>query len=308
LLHALRCVLPYNHRVQAHVQRFLLYLRAERNASPHTLRAYQHDLLNFVRFVDEKYPHLSLNRSHRLVVRDYLSHLQEKNNQRSTFLRATAILRAFYKYLLREELMTETPFVALPMPRREKRLPRYLSEDDVRRVLEAPLKVREKHALRDSALMELLYASGLRIQELCQLQVQDLDLWGSAVRVLGKGARERVVPVGGAALNALRAYLQSRPDSSRRGAPLFVNPNNARLSVRGARNIVYKWATQAAVKQKVSPHAFRHAFATHLLDRGCDLKTVQELLGHKSLVTTQTYTHVSPEHLKKVYEKAFPRA
>lgn len=294
--------------MQSYLQKFLLYLRAERNASEHTLRAYSHDLTDYVAFLSQKYPQLSHDRSHRIVVRDYLSHLHEKKIQRATILRATAVLRAFYKYLMREELVVETPFVALPMPRREKKLPRYMSEEEVRSVLEGPMKTKTKDSLRDAALLELLYASGLRIQELCQLYVQDLDLWGSTVRVLGKGSRERMIPVGGVALNALRAYIQSRPDASKRGMPLFISKPGSALSVRAARNVVYKWATQAAVRQKVSPHAFRHAFATHLLDRGCDLKTVQEMLGHKSLATTQTYTHVSPEHLKKVYEKAFPRA
>ncbi len=291
------------------IQRFLLHIRAERNASPHTLRAYQHDLNGYVRFLSEKYPKLSLERSHRLVVRDYLAHLHEKDHERATFLRAVAVLRAFYKFLLREELITETPFVALPMPKQERKLPGYLTEDEVRAVLEAPALAHDKEALRDTALLELLYGSGLRIQELCGLRVDDLDLWGGTVRVFGKGSRERLVPVGGVSLKALHAYLQSRKEtSSSRGAALFVNKTNRRISERGARNIVYKWATDVALRRKVRPHAFRHAFATHLLDRGCDLRTVQEMLGHKNLATTQTYTHISPEHLKKVYEKTFPRA
>lgn len=288
--------------------RFILHLRAERNASPHTVRAYQKDLAGYLQFVDGKYKGLSLSRSHRLVIRDYLSELHSRNLERATIVRAVAVLRAFYKYLMREEAVAQTPFVALPMPKRVKKLPHFLSEEDMKGLLELPLKQRESFSLRDAALLELLYSCGVRVAELCALNIEDIDLWGGMVRVFGKGSRERMVPAGQSALRAVHGYLDSRPPATRRSGPLFLNASGARLSDRGARLIVAKWVKLASVRQNVSPHAFRHSFATHLLNRGCDLRTVQELLGHKNLATTQTYTHVTAEHLKKVYDQSHPRA
>jgi len=311
--------------VEQFIQRFLLYLRAERNSSPHTIRAYQHDLREFLAFLQEKYPRLSLERNHRLVIRDYLSSLHEKDIQRATILRAIAVLRAFYKFLIQEDIIQKTPFVGLPMPKREKRLPKFLPEDDMKALLELPAQSRHKWAKRDTALLELLYSSGLRIHELCQLNAQDIDLWGNMVRVFGKGGKERMVPVGETALKSIHAYLDQRRHSGesrnpvhgldpglRRGdvnkGPLFLNPAGGRLSERGARLVVARWVRQAAICQNISPHSFRHSFATHLLNRGCDLRSVQEMLGHKNLVTTQIYTHVTPEHLRQIYQKAHPRA
>jgi len=291
------------------IQKFLLYLRAERNASDHTVRAYKHDLTDYGRFLGKKYPQLTLERSHRLVIRDYLSELHSRKLQRSTVARAIAVLRAFYKYLMREEVIGQTPFVGLPMPKKEKRLPRFLAEDDMARLIEAPALFHQKFTLRDTALLELLYSSGLRIQELCQLNAEDVDPWSGLVRVFGKGSRERLVPVGNSALKAVHAYIESRKTANPpTHGPLFLNHHGGRLSDRGARNIVARWVRQASLRQKISPHAFRHSFATHLLNRGCDLRSVQEMLGHRNLVTTQTYTHVSPEHLRKVYQQAHPRA
>ncbi len=291
------------------IKRYLLFLRAERSASPHTLRAYQFDLTQFLAFVQKKYPQDPVFlKNARLIVRDYLSTLHEQNHERATLLRSIAVLRAFFKFLVREELMAQTPFVGLPMPKREKRLPRVLSEEEMRRLLSFPLKARTKTGLRDMALLELLYSSGLRISELCQLNVEDVDVWTGMVRVFGKGSREREVPVGETAQKAIRAYVESRPKALRRGVALFLNPRGFRLSDRGARGIVSKWVRTAALRHQISPHAFRHSFATHLLNRGCDLRSVQEMLGHRNLTTTQNYTHVTTEHLKKVYESAHPRA
>jgi len=286
----------------------MLYLRAERNASAHTIRAYQHDLQEFNAFLKSKYPRLSMERHHRLVIRDYLSQLHEKNIRRATILRAIAVLRAFYKFLIQEGVTAQTPFVGLPMPKREKRLPRFLTEEDMRRLLELASESKHKWAPRDAALLELLYSSGLRIQELCQLNAEDIDLWSGMVRVFGKGEKERMVPVGETALKRVHAYLEMRSPKGPRGSPLFLNPQGSRLSDRGARLVVARWVHKAALQNNISPHSFRHSFATHLLSRGCDLRAVQEMLGHRNLVTTQTYTHVTAEHLKKVYQKAHPRA
>src|SRR4029077_8514945 len=207
-----------------------------------------------------------------------------------------------------EGLAIQTPFAGLPMPKLEKRLPRFLPEEQMNQLLELPAHSKKSFAKRDTALLELLYSSGLRVQELCQLNAEDIDLWGGMVRVFGKGSRERMVPVGETALKRIHAYLEGRVSKGPRGSPLFLNPRGARLSDRGARMVVARWVRQASFQQKVSPHSFRHSFATHLLGRGCDLKAVQEMLGHRNLVTTQAYTHVTADHLKKVYEKAHPRA
>lgn len=289
------------------IPKFVLHLRVERNASPHTLRAYQHDLREFSKFIQTKYP-LGVGDNLRLVVREYLSKLHQHGFKRNALLRPIAVLRAFFKYLVRQDVLAKTPFVGLPMPKREMRLPRFLSEAEMQSLLTLVSDAADKDRGRDSALMELLYSSGLRVQELCQLNVEDIDLFSGIVRVLGKGDRERVVPVGGQALKALQRYIESKPVTVRRSGALFRNPNGARLSDRGARAIVAKWVNRAALRQRVSPHAFRHSFATHLLNRGCDLRSVQEMLGHRNLSTTQNYTHVTAEHLRRVYEKAHPRA
>lgn len=289
-------------------QRFLLYLRAERNASPHTLRAYQKDLSQYLAFLEDKYKSLALDRSHRLVVRDFLSELHGRQLQRATVLRSIAVLRAFYKYLLREEAIAQTPFSSLPMPKKEKKLPRFLSEDEMTQLLELPMKSKQRFSLRDAALLELLYSTGMRVAELCALNIEDIDVWGGMVRVFGKGSRERLVPVGASALRMVHGYLESRVGAAKRNGPLLLNASGSRLSDRGARLVVARWVKQAALRQSVSPHAFRHSFATHLLNRGCDLKTVQELLGHRNLVTTQAYTHVTSDHLKRIYQSAHPRA
>jgi integrase/recombinase XerC len=198
--------------------------------------------------------------------------------------------------------------VNLPMPKREKKLPQFLSEAQMAQLLDLPMRKRYRFSLRDAALLELLYSCGVRVQELCGLNIEDIDLWSGMVRVFGKGSRERMVPLGGSAQRMVHAYLESRPPAARKSGPLFRNYQETRLSDRSARRIVERWIHEAAIHQKVTPHTFRHSFATHLLGRGCDLKSVQELLGHRHLATTQTYTHVTPEHLKKVYDQAHPRA
>jgi len=289
-------------------KRFALYIRAERNASPHTLRAYEREIRQYITFVHAHYPSLSLTRTHRVVIREYLAYLHDGDLKRVSVLRAIAVLRAFYKFLMREEAVSQSPFVGIPMPKREKRLPYFLSEAEMNTLLDFPGTTRQKHAVRDAALMELLYSSGVRIQELCQLNVSDVDMWSGLVRVMGKGSRERLVPVGKTALARIRTYLDARPAAQQRSGPLFLSPKGARMTDRTARLAVANWVQQAALHKRVTPHAFRHSFATHLLNHGCDLRTVQELLGHKSLTTTQTYTHVSQEHLQNVYRKAHPRA
>jgi tyrosine recombinase XerC len=301
--------------VAAALQRFLVYLRGERNASHATLRAYEADLAAFRAYAAGRYPSLPVERFDRTVVRSYLAELQGRGQARSTLLRKHASLRSFFRYLRREEVVPADPFAAVPMPKRERRLPGFLSEAEVERLLDAaPRGGARAAALRDRALLEVLYSSGLRVAEVASLNVEDLDVWQGTARVMGKGGRERVVPVGERALEALRAYLKARGDDplqtarGGRARALFTNLKGGRFTTRSVYDVARDWARRAGLGRPVHPHMLRHSFATHLLDRGCDLRSVQEMLGHRNLSTTQVYTHVTAERLKKIYEKAHPRA
>jgi tyrosine recombinase XerC len=290
------------------VQRFLNHLRGEKICSRETLRAYASDLAVFSRFLADR--GLTLERADRAALRLYLAELGSKNYKKNTLVRKHASLRAFFRFLLREGAVPRNPTENLGWPKRERRLPLVLSEKDMEGLLSAPAA--GPSAKRDAAVLELLYSSGLRVEELASLNVEDVDFSLEQVQAMGKGGRERVVPAGGKAVSALLAYLRERGENplaaSRSVRPLFLNRRGGRLSSRGIRNVVYAWSRRAALRRRVHPHALRHSFATHLLNRGCDLRSVQEMLGHKSLSTTQIYTHLSKEQLKKVYESAHPRA
>jgi integrase/recombinase XerC len=279
---------------------FLQYLRAERNFSGHTVRAYTGDLEAFYTFLSGAYPGLKSVAGERLVFREYFSFLQRSALKRSSVIRRIAALRSFYKYLAREGAVAKNPFIYLATPKKERHIPVFLTEEEVRSLFEIT-----GLPLRDRAMLELLYSSGLRIEELASINIADVDFIAGTVRVWGKGGRERVVPVGDGALQVMREYLSQRRTAS---GPFFLNRYGKRISVRGARKAMHAWFIKAGFHKKVSPHTMRHSFATHLLDRGCDLRSVQEMLGHKSLATTQNYTHVTIESLKRVYDKAHPRA
>ncbi len=292
------------------VQRFLSALRAQRNASPRTLRAYGADLEGFLRWCEKQGLKAGADLD-RARVRAYLASLQEapegeKAYRRNTVVRKVASLRAFTRFLQEAKVLSRDPFLGLRAPKKEQRLPRFLSEAEVTRLLDAETGLASPLRERDRAALELLYSSGLRRAELSGLNVGDLDPWSQTVRVLGKGSRERLVPVGGRALEVLREYLRARGEPGA-GEPLFLNHRGGRLSPDGVGQIVARWARRARFLRPVTPHAFRHSFASHLLDHGCDLRAVQEMLGHKSLQTTQAYTHVTLERLREVYEKAFPK-
>lgn len=296
------------------IKRFLLFMKAERSASPHTLRAYQSDLLEFNRFLTRAGHAKDLEnfRQARLVVREFWIDCSKKRPSNASLLRKLATLRSFFRYLVAEDVLAANPFKYLELPKKDKTLPRFLSETEMSRFLE-PLETSVQGlALRDRALIELLYSSGIRIQEAMNLNAEDMDLWNGTLRVLGKGNKERVVPLGDSAARCVKQYLSER--QARQGTarepkgPLFLNARGTKLGARGARLILNRWVKKASLARRVSPHTLRHTFATHLLNRGCDLRTVQEMLGHKSLASTQIYTHTSVEHLKKVYDRAHPRA
>jgi site-specific recombinase XerD len=243
-------------------------------------------------------------------VRAYLAELQTRGNLgRNTVLRKVSALRAFFRFLRREEVMDQDPFCALPLPRKATKLPNFLTENEISELLSHAGPQQPSCKGRDRAILELLYSSGLRRSELSALNVGDVDFVSGFVRVMGKGSRERLVPVGQSALSCLREYLRQRgPKSSRGESPLFLNSRGLRLSDAGVAFLLKGWLRRAGWLKSITPHALRHSFATHLLNSGCDLRSVQEMLGHKSLATTQIYTHVSLEKLKEVYAQSHPRS
>jgi site-specific recombinase XerD len=294
--------------VKLWVQRFLAYLRAQRNLSEHTLRAYRGDLAEFERLWAKGGGGGPSDLTRRRV-RALLAAFQERLIGRSSLMRRIAALRSFIRYLIDEDALARDPFLNLPMPRREARLPRFLSEAETAVLLEKGVTGTRPADLRDRAILELLYSCGLRRSELSRLNVADLDVVGGSARVFGKGSRERIVPIGRAALSALKGSLDARPASMSGGSkPLFLNARGGRLGDAGVALIVRRCALRSGLLKSVSPHALRHSFATQMLDRGCDVRTLQEMLGHKSLSTTQVYTHTSLEMIRRVYKKSHPRA
>jgi len=285
------------------VGEFLRYLDHERGVSRHTLRSYAADLAEFEAFLArEKLGGLA--RADARAIRGWLASLHERKLARSSVARKLASVRSCLKYLARRGVVELNAARQVRSPKLPQRLPSFLPKDESKNLLDSPVE-RTEAGLRDRALLELLYATGLRVAECCGLDLDDLDRQQGSVRVMGKGGKERVVPAGDVALQALDAWLTVRGEG--RG-PLFTNPRGGRLSTRGVHRIVKSRARAAGIERRVTPHTFRHSFATHMLGEGADLRLIQELLGHSRLSTTQRYTHVSAEHLMKVYDRAHPRA
>ena len=295
--------------MQAIFNKYINYLEAERNASPYTVRNYTTDLLDFFHFLRDKEID-SLKEVDRHVLRDYLSYLMEKGFVKASIARKLSAIRSFYRYLLREKIILVNPVAATSSPRLDRRLPSFLTIEEINRLLEAP-DLSTPQGLRDRALLELLYASGLRVSELVSLNLEQVDLDTHEIRVWGKGSKERIVLMGQPAARALKAYLtQGKPELSgkKRTNALFLNRYGERLIERRVQRILGKYASIASIGKRVYPHMLRHTFATHLLDGGADLRVVQELLGHASLSSTQIYTHVSKNQARKVYLSAHPMA
>jgi integrase/recombinase XerC len=289
--------------MDAAVGSFLEYQGVERGASPHTLRSYAADLSEFTRFLaEEKIGRLA--DADTRAVRAFVARLHKRGLAKATIARKLAAVRSCFRFLARRGALAVNPARQVRSPRLGRRLPSFLPVDETTALLGRAPEPSVAGA-RDRALLEVLYASGLRVAEGCGLDVDDLDEARRTVRVLGKGDKERVVPVGETALEALAAYLELR---GRRRGPLFLNARGGRLTVRSAHRIVRARARAAGISQRVTPHTLRHSFATHMLGAGADLRLIQELLGHRRLSTTQRYTHVSPEHLMRVYDAAHPRA
>ncbi len=291
------------------IDRFCCYLEIERNLSVHTLRAYRHDLLEFLRFVksqtDTDAGPVAPERVDVLLLRRYLARLH-KRNCRTTIGRKLSAIRSFFRYLVRQGALQVNPAETVATPRRERYLPKVLTVDEMFALIQAAASD-EPLTVRDRAILELFYSSGLRVGELAALDVGHVDLVEGLVRVRGKGDKERIVPVGRMARQALDRYLVAR-GAPRQDQPLFLNYRGERLSARSIERNLKKWLLHAGILKDASPHALRHSFATHLLDGGADLRAIQELLGHASLSTTQKYTQVSLDRLMDVYDRAHPRS
>jgi integrase/recombinase XerC len=285
---------------------FCRYLDTERNVSPHTLSAYRLDLEQLADFVARETGDAArVGDVDHLMLRRYLA-LLGKRAKKSSVGRKLAAIRSFFRFLVRRGVVAKNPAELIATPKKENRLPFHLDIDQVTTLVEAPQDA-DTHALRDRAILEMLYSCGLRVSELTGLAIGDLDLSGGMVRVLGKGGKERIVPVGSRAIEAIRGYLQGRSELAGSG-PLFLNTRGQRINRRSVARIVDAHVLRIAAFKRISPHILRHTFATHMLEGGADLRAIQELLGHASLSTTQKYTHVSIDRLMEVYDKAHPKA
>ena len=316
--------------MREHLKAFLQFLRLNRNASVHTVRAYESDLTRFLSSVAAdravKTSELEPHQLDRAAVRHFVGELHGEGLSRATAARKLAAVRTFLRYLRRESLIDDDPGALVPTPKREVRMPAHLSEDEMTALIgaasdETPL------GRRDRAILELFYASGLRLSELAGLDIDDVNLGAKMSRVLGKGGKQRIVPFNSSTASAIRSYLKGREQLTRdvrptggsrartldgaRGRqrdPLFVNYRGGRLTVRSIDRLVRRYVAASSARMGISPHALRHSFATHLLQRGADLRAIQELLGHARLSTTERYTHVNAAQLLAVYRKTHPRA
>ena len=292
---------------------FIRHLQTEKNASQHTVRNYAEDIVQFLLFLENDNQALPQEINY-LSVRRFLALLKEKDYERRTIARKLSAVRSFLRYLNREGLLQDKSWSTVATPRVGKKLPNFLYVEEMMRLLAAP-DVRTVAGKRDAAILEVLYASGVRVSELVALNVETIDLNEGYFIVFGKGARERIVPLGSYARRAVQIYLQeARPQLLRKNPKgenekaLWLNKYGTRLTDRGVRRIVEKYIRQVSTSKGITPHSIRHSFATHMLNAGADLRAVQELLGHKNVSTTQIYTHITREQLKEVYQEAHPRA
>jgi integrase/recombinase XerC len=288
--------------VKRPVESFFDYLSAERGVSPLTIKSYRGDLDQYCAFLAVQ--GVSLEAADARVIRSYLARLHQLGLQKSSVGRKLATLRSFYRFLVRRGGLDRNPARSVGSPRLPRKLPSFLPIDETYQLLDRRPGASDKE-VRDYAILETFYATGIRVAELAAMDFLDVDRSSGTVRVMGKGGKERAVPVGEKALAAIDAYAGHRGSHS---GPLFQNRQRKRLTVRSLHRIVRAAARHAGIARRVSPHTLRHTFATHLLDAGADLRFIQELLGHSRLSTTQKYTHVSADHLMKVYDNAHPRA
>jgi integrase/recombinase XerC len=290
--------------LERYIHKFVTYLEIEKNASPHTLTNYKIDLKDFNNTVKEK----TLEHISHVDVRLFLGRMKEKNFSKRSVARKMACLRSFFRFLCREGYIKTNPASGLMTPKLDRKLPIFLDSNEVVRLIESP-DLSDVYGRRDRAILETLYSSGIRVSELVSLNKDNVDFIGGVLKVYGKGKKERLVPIGDKALRSLRNYLEKvNAVNIKERKAVFLNKSNRRMTDRAVRRVVEKYIHKTSLSEKISPHSLRHSFATHLLDRGADLRSVQELLGHANLSTTQIYTHVTTEHLKEIYDKVHPRA
>lgn len=302
--------------MQEYIGKFFSYLKSERNYSPHTLASYEDDLRQFTQFLAKHLgdSEFSLARIDNVTLRLFLGELMEQGFSKSSIARKVACLKSFFRFLSRQKIIETNPALLLKSPKLEKRIPQVVSEQAADALMNQP-DISTPEGMRDRAMLEMFYSTGIRLSELISLNWQDVNFADSTIKVTGKGNKQRIVPVGRKAVRALRDYSASRTrllDAQCRdqtnGAAVFITKRGKRLSPKGVNVLMNRYLGRVSEANKKSPHVLRHSFATHLLDRGADLKAVQQLLGHESLSTTQVYTHVSVERLKKIYAQAHPKA
>ncbi len=298
--------------MQDYIEKYLAHIEHDRNFSSQTLRAYRNDLYQYLSFLKEEGGN-DIGNVNRLLLRRFLAFQKKQDYSKTTIARKFVAVRSFYKFLCREGILEINPVESIRTPKLDKKLPKFMTVNDAEALLNLP-DLNTLSGIRDSAIMETLYSAGMRVSELVGIDVADVDFLNGVVKVKGKGKKERLSPIGNHALKAIQAYLDKRKlemvsnklctDSK----ALFLNNRGGRLTERSVARMLEKYVKKAGIYSKISPHTFRHSFATHLLDRGADLRSVQELLGHANLSTTQIYTHITTERLKEVYDKAHPRA
>lgn len=295
-----------------HIERFLNWLSDEKGYSHHTISNYKRDLLEFA---GEAGLEMDVQAVDVRIIRNYVYSLNIKNKS-SSVARKLSALRTFFKFLEQEDLIRQNPMGSIAMPKQEQHIPVFLSVDEVFALLESP-GTEETFGARDRAVLELLYSTGMRVSELVDCNMTSIDFDNEMVKVRGKGNRERLVPMGGPAIKALRAYFIQREELLRNRLQqgknidrdaVFLNSRGSRITTRSVERLIAAYGRKAGIDKPVTPHVLRHSFATHLLEMGADMRSVQELLGHASLSTTQKYTHLDMVHLMKVYDKAHPKA
>lgn len=294
------------------VNEFLSYVQIEKNYSPNTIQAYSKDLNAFTVYLEENHKEEVLSDPEALsyiIMRHYLAYLQKQGLDKRSISRKLSAARSFYRFLMRQEIVLHNPASEVASPKLENKLPVFLYPEEIEALMSATAE--DLWGMRDRSIMEVLYGCGLRVSELVSMNIRNIDCNVGFVRVVGKGRKERIVPIGDLAIDAVQTYLALRTAAGKTAGldePLFINQREGRLTDRSIRMILNKYIEKAFIDKDISPHSLRHSFATHLLENGADLRSVQELLGHKNISTTQIYTHLSMTTIRDAYNKSHPRA
>jgi len=285
----------------SYIENFLQYLRIQKNISENTLLAYRRDITQFYCFLKKR--NKKIKSVDKVLIRDFLTQLSG-DKKKSTIIRKIAVLRGFFGFLVKCKVIQSSPMDMIFSQKKDGYLPKFLTIEEINRLIDS-IDTSNVSGRRDRAILELLYSSGLRVSELIGLNKNDVDFISGCLKVTGKGSKQRIVPVGDDALKTLRNYMRTKPDDS---DIIFTGRKFKGLTSRRIQMMLKKYLRNAGIDKKITPHSLRHTFATHLLDAGCDIRSVQEMLGHKSIVTTQIYTHVTASTMKKIYDKVHPRS